>query len=245
MTEPHRARILALASGGGSNVGALLAHLEALGDARMADVVAVASDRPAAGALARARSRGIETVLIQGKAGMEGEPLEAVLARIKPALIVLAGYLRLVPPDVVRHYRGRIVNVHPAPLPAFGGHGMYGLRVHHAVLASGAAATGPTVHFVDEIYDHGAVIAQQPVAVLPSDTPESLAARVLAAEHALYPAVVHAVAAGDVMLAHDGSVVWRDHPLTADAVELRARAGAMRVVTGPVDSRPPVSNHPD
>ena len=106
------------------------------------------------------------------------------------ALVVLAGYLKLVPPAVTRAFAGRIVNVHPALLPAFGGHGMYGLRVHAAVLAAGCTVTGVTVHLVDEQYDRGAILAQWPVPVLSGDTAESLAARVLLTEHRLLPRTV-------------------------------------------------------
>ena len=110
-------------------------------------------------------------------------------------LLVLAGYLKLVPAAVIARYRGRIVNVHPALLPAFGGRGMYGHRVHEAVLASGARESGATVHLVDEEYDRGAILAQGRVPVLPGDTPDRLAARVLEVEHRLLPAVVLAAAA--------------------------------------------------
>ena len=95
----------------------------------------------------------------------------ARLERHRVDLLVLAGYLKLVPPEVVARYRGRILNVHPALLPAFGGRGMYGHRVHEAVLASGARETGATVHLVDEEYDRGAILAQARVPVLPGDTP--------------------------------------------------------------------------
>jgi phosphoribosylglycinamide formyltransferase-1 len=118
-----------------------------------------------------------------------------LLGRARADLVVLAGYLKLVPPPVVAAYRGRIINVHPALLPEFGGQGMYGRRVHEAVLASGARETGATVHLVDEVYDRGAVLAQRRVPVLPGDTPQSLAERVLALEHQLLPATVLAAAA--------------------------------------------------
>jgi phosphoribosylglycinamide formyltransferase 1 len=101
---------------------------------------------------------------------------------------VLAGYLRLVPAAIVRRWEGRMLNVHPALLPAFGGKGMYGRRIHEAVLAARSTVTGVTVHLVDEHFDEGPIVAQWPVPVHPGDTPESLAARVLAAEHRLYPA---------------------------------------------------------
>jgi phosphoribosylglycinamide formyltransferase-1 len=119
----------------------------------------------------------------------------ALFATHRIDLIVLAGYLRLLPGKVVATFRNKIVNVHPAPLPQFGGTGMYGRRVHEAVLASGVSMTGVTVHFVDEQYDHGDVIAHWPVAVHPDDTADSLAARVLAAEHVLFPRIVDLVAA--------------------------------------------------
>jgi phosphoribosylglycinamide formyltransferase-1 len=208
VTQPARARIVVLASGGGSNFDALAAHLGRLGDARRADIVAVASDRRTAGALARARERGIEAVHLQTPQAPDGEPLDACLTRLRTDLVVLAGYLRLVPDAVVAAYHGRMLNVHPALLPAFGGPGMYGARVHQAVLDAGARVSGPTAHFVDEVFDHGAIIAQWPVPVHAADTPASLAARVLRAEHALYPRVVHAVAAGAVSLGSDGRVVW-------------------------------------
>jgi folate-dependent phosphoribosylglycinamide formyltransferase PurN len=121
---------------------------------------------------------------------------------------VLAGYLRLVPADVVAHFRGRILNVHPALLPAFGGHGMYGHRVHEAVVASQASLTGPTIHYVDERYDEGPVIAQVPVPVLPDDSADTVARRVLDAEHRLYPRVIEAVAAGLVRLGSDNRVIY-------------------------------------
>jgi formyltetrahydrofolate-dependent phosphoribosylglycinamide formyltransferase len=201
------ARIAVLASGGGTNLQALLDYLETLGDARSSDVVLVASDRPEAGALARAKVRGVETALIETftRAG-GGRTLDALLREHEVDLVALAGYLRLVPPDVVERYRGRMVNVHPALLPSFGGPGMYGLRVHQAVIDAGSTLSGVTVHFVDQAYDRGPVIAQWPIPVLPGDTASTLAARVLRVEHVLYPIAVDAVAAGRVVLGEDGRV---------------------------------------
>ena len=123
-----------------------------------------------------------------------------------PAVIVLAGYLQHVPAEVTRSYAGRIVNVHPAQLPEFGGPGMYGARVHRAVLAAGARMSGPTVHIVDEIYDHGATIAHRSVPVFDDDDDTMLAARVLRAEHLMYARVVQAVAAEEITLGRDGSL---------------------------------------
>jgi phosphoribosylglycinamide formyltransferase 1 len=201
----HLTRVAVLASGGGSNLQALLDYLDALGDSRRADVALVVSNRRDAGALARAEKRGIPTGIVSGRAADAAE-MEALLETHRIDLVVLAGYLRLVPPALTRRLRGRILNVHPALLPAFGGPGMYGERVHEAVLARGARVTGPTVHFVDEQYDHGAIIAQWPVPVFEEDTVATLAARVLRAEHALYPRVVDAVAAEEIALDDDDMV---------------------------------------
>ena len=158
-----RARIAVLASGGGSNLQALLGYFAVLGTQRAGDVVLVASTRGDAGALERARAGGIETAVIP----TDGGELEALLAARAIDLIALAGYIQFVPVAVTRQFAGRIVNVHPALLPQFGGPGMYGARVHRAVLAARATASGPTVHFVDEVYDHGAIIAQWRVPVQP------------------------------------------------------------------------------
>ena len=182
-------RVAVLASGGGSNLQALLDHSRDPGAGF--EVVLVISNKPDAGALARARRAGARVETIRGD-GQDQERLLSLLAEAGADLVVLAGYLKLVPQEVVGAYRGRMINIHPALLPAFGGPGMYGHRVHEAVLASGARVSGPTVHVVDEIYDHGAVLAQWPVPVLRDDTAETLAARILEAEHRLLPAVVRA-----------------------------------------------------
>jgi phosphoribosylglycinamide formyltransferase 1 len=182
-------RIAVAISGRGSNLEALL---RALGPGALAEIVLVVSDRPDAAGLLLARDRGIAVEVLS-------DPCDAaawvrLLRRQQTDLVVLAGYLKLVPAPVVEAYRGRIINIHPALLPAYGGKGMYGHRVHEAVLASGARESGATVHLVDEVYDRGAVLAQARVPVLPGDTPGRLAARVLEAEHRLLPAVVLAAA---------------------------------------------------
>ncbi|HET7424876.1 MAG TPA: phosphoribosylglycinamide formyltransferase [Gemmatimonadales bacterium] len=182
-------RVAVAASGRGSNLEALL---RTLGTGTPARVVLVLSDRASAGALTLARSHGVATQVLADPANPDEwlDPLE----RAGADLVVLAGYLKLVPRGVVERYRGRIVNIHPALLPAFGGRGMYGRRVHEAVLASGARESGASVHLVDEVYDRGEVLARARVPVLPGDDPDRLAARVLEAEHRLLPAVVLAAA---------------------------------------------------
>ena len=197
-------RIAVLASGAGSNLQALLEHLDSRQGSTGAAVSLVVSDRAEAHALERARLRGIPAVHVPRSA--PAEALEQELAAHEADLVVLAGYLRLVPAAVVRRWTGRILNVHPALLPAFGGHGMYGHRVHDAVIASGARVSGVTVHFVDEQFDRGAIIAQWPVPVPLDDTADALAARVLAVEHRIYPWCVEAVASGAVRLGDDGTV---------------------------------------
>ena len=115
-------------------------------------------------------------------------------------VVALAGYMKMLGPRTLDAYRNRILNVHPALLPKFGGQGMYGERVHRAVLASGDSVSGVTVHLVDEEYDRGPVVAQTEVPVLPGDTPDTLAARVLEQEHILYPETIQRIATGEVDL---------------------------------------------
>jgi formyltetrahydrofolate-dependent phosphoribosylglycinamide formyltransferase len=222
-----RARAAVLVSGGGSNLQALLDHLDRLGDARAADVVLVATDKPQAGALARASARRIAVDVLDAPG--DAPALDALLTAHAVDLVVLAGYLKLVPAEVTRRFRGRMLNVHPALLPAFGGPGMYGARVHRAVLAAGARVSGPTVHFVDEHYDRGAIVAQWPVPVSALDTPDTLAARVLRAEHALLPRAVQALAAGTLTLDAEGraaGVFFLPTDLPPFALASAADAGA-------------------
>ena len=175
--------VAVLASGGGTNLQALL---EALRDSSVARVTRVVASGAAAGALERARRAGVPTAVLADPA----DPAEIVTATGDARLVVLAGYLKRIPAAAVARLRWRVINIHPALLPAFGGPGMYGRRVHQAVLASGVALSGATVHYVDEEYDRGPIIAQWPVPVRPDDTPDALAARVLEVEHRLLPQVV-------------------------------------------------------
>ncbi len=182
-------RVAVCVSGRGSNLAALLAALPAGGPV---EVALVLSNRPDAGALDIARGHGIRTAVLAPSSDPDQwlRPLET--AGID--FIVLAGFLKQVPDAVVRAFGGRIINVHPALLPKHGGPGMYGLHVHRAVLAAGDTESGATVHLVTERYDEGPILGQDRHAGLPGDTPESLATRVLEAEHRLLPAAVLAAA---------------------------------------------------
>ncbi|MGQ0641200.1 MAG: phosphoribosylglycinamide formyltransferase [Gemmatimonadaceae bacterium] len=213
-----RPRVAVFASGGGSNLQALLDYFASLGAQRAGDVVLVASDRASAAALNRARNAGVEAIALDAE--ISGAVMLHELSLRGVMFVVLAGYLRLVPAAVAAAYRGRIVNVHPALLPAFGGRGMYGERVHAAVLAAGVGLSGATVHFVDEVYDRGAIIAQWPVPVSPNDTPSTLASRVLAVEHLLYPRVVQGLCAGRIRLGEDNRVLGVPTPESAAAFTL-------------------------
>lgn len=218
-------RIAVLASGGGSNLQALIDRFHGRADAP-AQIALVVASRPGIGALDRAAQAGIDALTLAEDADELGRSLDS--HRID--LVVLAGYLRRVPDAVVERFRGRILNVHPALLPAFGGHGMYGLRVHRAVLESGARVSGATVHLVDERYDEGPILAQWPVPVLPGDSAESLAARVLRVEHLLLPAVVEAIArGGDPSTAADPLAFELAEAPAPDARSVERLAAANRI----------------
>lgn len=184
-------RLAVLASGRGSNLQAIIEHFDGLG--RLAKIVLVASNRADAPALAKAADASIESSHFN--AADDGSELLALLRGFQVDLVILAGYLKRIPPQVIDAFRGRILNVHPALLPAFGGEGMYGGRVHEAVLAAGADKTGVTVHLVDNDYDRGPIVSQWIIPVLPNDNAHSLAERVLEVEHIVYPRAVEMVAA--------------------------------------------------
>jgi len=197
-----------LASGGGTNLQAIIDNCEA---GRIdAEVKVVISNNSKSGALQRARRHNIPAVHLSSVMFNSFEELdEAILSTLKKYdvdLVILAGYMKKVGPKVLNAYRNRVLNIHPAPLPRFGGKGMYGHRVHEAVLASGEKFSGPTVHIVDEIYDHGPIIAHRVVPVLEGDTPDTLAERVLKEEHKLYSEVIQLFAEGRVKVRDDGRV---------------------------------------
>jgi phosphoribosylglycinamide formyltransferase/phosphoribosylglycinamide formyltransferase-1 len=185
-------RLAVLASGRGSNLQAIVDHFDDLGRERVAKVVLVASNRADSPALIRAATASINIAYFN--AADDGTELLDLLKKHRIDLVVLAGYLKRIPSKVIREYSGRMMNIHPALLPAFGGEGMYGSRVHEAVIASGAKESGVTVHLVDDEYDRGPIVAQWRVPVEQSDTADKLAARVLNVEHVVYPRTVEMVA---------------------------------------------------
>jgi phosphoribosylglycinamide formyltransferase-1 len=179
-------------SGGGTNLQALI---DACRDGLLkAEIQAVISNNSKAYGLTRAREAGIDTFHISGIVYPEKDrylaALTAILEDHRIDLIVLAGYMKLLPSKIVQKYYGRIINIHPALLPKFGGRGMYGINVHKAVIEAKERYSGASVHIVDEKYDQGPILVQRRVQVKPDDTPETLAARVLEVEHQILPLAV-------------------------------------------------------
>lgn len=194
----ERKKIAVFISGGGSNLQALIDASKS--DMLSADIVWVVSNMRKAYGLKRAEKEQIESFVYKKKnydsSQSAGDDLYQKLQKRHIDYIVLAGYLQLLPKPVVRAYKNRIVNIHPALLPKYGGKGMYGQNVHKAVLESGDSESGVTVHVVDEIYDNGKILEQVKVPVVENDTPESLAARVLEQEHKLLPKVMEKLIKG-------------------------------------------------
>ena len=191
-------RVAVLVSGGGTNLQAIIDAKQA-GKIPSAELALVLASNDKAYALTRAANAGIPSEVLRKAKGEEpalyGERLLEVLRRHEIDLVVLAGFLTILPENVIRAYDHRILNVHPSLIPSFCGDGFYGLRVHEAALAKGVKVTGATIHFVNEITDGGDIIAQKAVEVLPDDTPETLQKRVMVeAEWVLLPQAVETVA---------------------------------------------------
>lgn len=199
-----RKRVVVFISGGGSNMVAL-ADACAAPDFP-AEIVAVISDKPTAGGLAKADERGIATLVFERRAYASKPEHEAAilaaLAALSPDIICLAGYMRLLSADFIRPYEGRILNIHPSLLPLFPG-----LHTHQRALDAGMMVAGCTVHFVTEGMDEGPIVAQSVVPVLPGDTSDSLAARVLTVEHRSYAQALRLFADGTLRMDADGRVV--------------------------------------
>lgn len=187
-----------LVSGGGTNLQAIL-DAQAAGKLPHAEIALVVASRPDAFALTRAERAGVPHVVLCREKGMPiqtyGEQLLKLLQGAGIQLVVLAGFLTILPENVIRAYPKRILNVHPSLIPSFCGAGFYGLKVHQAALDYGVKVTGATVHYVNEIPDGGEIIAQKAVEILPGDTPETLQRRVMEqAEWLLLPQAVEDVA---------------------------------------------------
>jgi phosphoribosylglycinamide formyltransferase-1 len=193
-------RIVMLLSGNGSTLENLFEKIDK--DELSVQIVAVISSRESAYGLERARKRSLPAVTVSPKAYAERAEFDAALweeiRKHKPDLVVLGGFMTLltVPDD----YHGKIMNVHPSLVPAFCGKGMYGHRVHEAVIEYGVRVSGVTVHFVDNEYDHGPIILQEAVPVFESDSPESVAQRVQAKEREVYPRAIQLFATGRIRL---------------------------------------------
>lgn len=206
-------RLLVCVSGGGTNLQALIDASRA-GKLGNTGIVRVISNNAGAYALKRAESAGIEGICVSPKDFPDREAFHRVFLEAvdeaKPDLIVLAGFLVVLPKEMIGRYRNRIINIHPSLIPAFCGTGYYGLKVHEAALARGVKITGATVHFVDEGTDTGPVILQKAVAVEDNDTPEVLQRRVMEeAEWALLPEAVRLISEGRVSVA-EGKVYIRE-----------------------------------
>jgi phosphoribosylglycinamide formyltransferase-1 len=191
-----------LASHGGSNMQAIIDSIKS-GDLD-AEACVVISNNSGSGAIERAKNEGIpfyhiSSVTYPDPENMDNAMIDA-LDRHNAEIIILAGYMKKISPKFIEAFRGKIINIHPALLPKFGGEGFYGMKVHETVIAFGEKFSGATIHVVDEKYDHGRILHQLQVEVLPGDTPETLAQRVLGIEHLLYTQTLQMISAGEIEL---------------------------------------------
>lgn len=189
-----------LASRNGSSMRALIEAIEA--GELAAEALLVVSNNKTAGALEFAAAHGVPTLVIPTQANPEAADarLCAAMEAAGAELIVASGYLRRLGPKTLARYRNRVINIHPGALPAFGGEGMYGRRVHEAVIAAGVVESGVTIHAVDEIYDHGPVIAQRSIPLAAGETADSLEAKITALEPAFFVETLRRIADGDLAL---------------------------------------------
>ncbi|KAK6133266.1 hypothetical protein DH2020_033027 [Rehmannia glutinosa] len=202
----RRKNLAVFVSGGGSNFRSI--HEATLNGSVHGDVVVLVTNKQDCGGAEYARDKRIPVVVFpkkkDGQEVFSAEDLVITLRSYKVDFILLAGYLKLIPVELVRAYPKSIFNIHPSLLPAFGGKGYYGMKVHKAVISSGARYSGPTIHYVDEQYDTGRILAQRIVPVLTNDTAEELAARVLHEEHQLYVDVAAALCEERITWREDG-----------------------------------------
>ena len=183
-------KIVVFASGGGSNAKKIIEHFSK--DDLNIQVALVVSNKSVAPVLDMAKSFGVDTQVVK-KRHLEDLAFINEVKAIDPSLIVLAGFLLKVPKIFIESFRNKIINIHPSLLPKFGGKGMYGMNVHRAVIGSREQKTGMTIHWVNENYDEGKVIAQMECEVLDNDKPEDIAAKVLALEHAHYSKTIEKI----------------------------------------------------
>lgn len=189
-----------LASHGGSNFAAICNNVrKGILDA---DLCALISNNSTSGAIEKAINFGVPYFHVSDKNSPQGvgNRIIEIFDSLGVEIIVLAGYMKLLDKSVIEHFNGRVLNIHPALLPKFGGPGMYGMNVHRAVVESGETESGPTVHLVDSEYDRGRILLQQKVAVLPDDSPEALAERVLVAEHEIYTEALRKISIGELII---------------------------------------------
>lgn len=185
--------IVIFASGAGTNAENIIRYFS---NEKKAKVTLVLSNKSQAKVLERAATLGVDSIFFDRRQFYETGEVQLLLRNRKADLIVLAGFLWLVPQQIIEEYRGRIINIHPALLPLFGGAGMYGERVHRAVLDAGCRESGITIHYVNEEYDSGDIIFQAKCPVLPGDDADALAARVHALEYMHYPEVISRIIDG-------------------------------------------------
>ncbi|XP_050138808.1 phosphoribosylglycinamide formyltransferase, chloroplastic-like [Malus sylvestris] len=206
-----RKKLAVFVSGGGSNFRSI--HEACLNGSILGDVVVLVASKQGCGGADYARDKSLPVIVFPKTKlepdGISPADLVATLRGLEVDFVLLAGYLKLIPVELIQAYPISILNIHPSLLPAFGGKGNYGMKVHKAVIASGARYSGPTIHFVDEHYDTGRILAQRVVPVLAKDTAEELAARVLREEHALYVEVTKALCEERIIWREDGVPIIR------------------------------------
>ncbi len=185
--QEEKKKMVLFASGNGTNAENLIRYFKSR---KTAVVTAVFTNNPKAGVVERARKLSVPVIVVSRSDFNPPENLLRKLNALKPDLMVLAGFLWMIPAEVIRQYPRQIVNIHPALLPAYGGKGMYGRRVHEAVLAAGEKKSGITIHYVNELYDEGQIIFQAETGIARGETPESLAEKVHRLEYLHFPAVV-------------------------------------------------------
>lgn len=183
-------RIVILASGNGTNAERIMTYFE---DSVLAEVVLVLTNNADAGVLQRAKNAGVNALTLSKNVYAHGAHFLEFLEASQPDLIVCAGYLKLVPSEVVSNFSGRIINIHPSLLPHYGGKGMYGMRVHEAVIASGDAESGITIHQVNEVYDQGEILLQKRISIAADWTPQDLAQAIHKLEHEHFPQIIESL----------------------------------------------------